>query len=178
MMESDSSTAPQPATAARDRGLERLMLALGQAMQAGEPGGRLYREHLMQGVARRLLEHFHSEPPSAPRHAAVLSAARLRRVDEYVRTHFHTDLAIADLAREAAMSPYHFCRAFKASMGVTPHQYVLEHRVEAAKRLLRTTPMALAEVALAVGFASQSHLTGQFQSRVGATPAAYRAAQH
>jgi AraC family transcriptional regulator len=164
--------------AARDRGLERLTLALGQEMQAGAPGGRLYSEHLMQGVARRLIEHFHSEPLSLPRHAAVLSAARLRRIDEYVRTHFHTDIAIADLAREAAMSPYHFCRAFKASMGITPHQYVLEHRVEAAKRLLRAKPMSLAEVAVEVGFASQSHLTGQFQSRVGATPAAYRAAQH
>jgi AraC family transcriptional regulator len=75
------------------------------------------------------------------------------------------------------MSPYHFCRAFKASMGITPHQYVLENRVEAAKRLLWTTPMSLGEVALEVGFASQSHFTGQFQARVGATPAAYRAAQ-
>jgi AraC-like DNA-binding protein len=67
-----------------------------------------------------------------------------------------------------------FCRAFRASTGDSPHQYLLNQRVERAKALIGAG-RALSEVALDSGFADQSQLTRTFVQRVGITPAAYRA---
>jgi AraC family transcriptional regulator len=70
-----------------------------------------------------------------------------------------------------------FCRAFKRATGRPPHSYVLEQRVQRASELLAGSRRPIAEVALAVGFSSQSHLTTAFRKITGATPHAYRLAR-
>lgn len=103
-----------------------------------------------------------------------LSEARLNRVKEYVEANLQGALRLQDLATEAGYSPFYFARAFKATTGVSPHQYVLERRVERAKLLLRAQQLSLAQVAIQCGFSSQSHFSSQFRARVGVTPTAYR----
>ena len=65
-------------------------------------------------------------------------------------------------------------RAFKASTGATPHAYVIECRIEEAKRLLRETDISLADIALTVGFSSQAHLSTRFRFATGTTPKEFR----
>ena len=74
----------------------------------------------------------------------------------------------------AELSPKHFLVAFRNSVGVTPHQYVIRERVREATRLLAARRMSVAEVALTLGFSSQSHFTEIFQKAIGTTPKRYQ----
>ena len=73
------------------------------------------------------------------------------------------------------MSYFHFSRAFKQSMGMSPTNYIAERRIEGAKKLLQETELPISEIALRVGFSSQSHFTTSFRRVAGATPKAFRA---
>ena len=94
---------------------------------------------------------------------------------EYIEAHLTAPLTLAELAALAAISPRHFTRLFRSSLGMAPHQYVIARRVERAKRQLAETEGSLAAIAHAVGFADQSHLSTHFRRHVGVTPARYRA---
>ena len=72
------------------------------------------------------------------------------------------------------MSPYHFARLFKSTAGLSPHQYVIQSRVERAKTLLADSDLTIAEVAQAVGFANQSHLAFHVRRLLGVSPKALR----
>jgi AraC family transcriptional regulator len=73
-------------------------------------------------------------------------------------------------------SPFHFSRSFKQATGVGPQRYVIQRRVERAKRLLRQTRQPIALIAQEAGFADQSHLTQIFHREMGVTPGRFRAA--
>lgn len=122
-------------------------------------------------VLRRFAAPPEAKAPSRER----LSEARLERVKERIEAGLAEPLRLPELAAEAGYSPYYFARAFKATIGQSPHQYVLERRIERAKVLLRKGDMNLAEIATVCGFSSQSHFSSQFRARVGVTPTAFRA---
>jgi AraC family transcriptional regulator len=105
-----------------------------------------------------------------------LSRERLQRVRDYVEAHLDEDLSLTMLADIACLSPYHFSRSFKQATGVGPQRYVIQRRVERAKRLMRQTHQPLALIALEAGFADQSHFTIAFRREIGVTPGAFRAA--
>jgi AraC family transcriptional regulator len=105
-----------------------------------------------------------------------LSPERLRRVRDYVEAHLDDDLSLTVLADIACLSPYHFSRSFKEAAGVGPQRYVIQRRLERAKRLLRQTHQPLAWIAKEAGFADQSHLTQMFRRETGVTPGRFRAA--
>ena len=84
------------------------------------------------------------------------------------------DISLQELAGIAGLSTSHFGRAFKQSKGVTPHRYLTQRRVQRAQELLAGTELAFSEIALAAGFADQSHFCRQFRSVVGTTPSTYR----
>lgn len=153
-------------------GITRSLLSEAQA-----PGlmGTLYVESLTTALAVHLLRH-HSVlgPPalvsSNRRGSETLGRAGLRRVVDYIEDHLNGDLTLSNLAAQAYLSPYHFTRLFKNSTGLPPHQYVIRARVERAKRLLSDPKVSVGEVALRVGFASQSHLHRHFKRLVGVSP--------
>lgn len=103
-----------------------------------------------------------------------LSPQRRQRVVDYIEARLSHPISLADIAAVAALSPHHFARAFKASMGMTPVRYVWQRRIELARRMLRETGAPLVDVALACGFGSQSHFTTAFKMATGVTPATYR----
>lgn len=106
----------------------------------------------------------------------ALAPLRLARVKEFVDAHLADDLSLAEIAAAAELSPFHFARVFKRETGAPPHRYLMERRVARARELLAGTTMDLAEVALACGFAGQSHFTTAFKRHTGLTPGAWRAA--
>ena len=81
---------------------------------------------------------------------------------------------MAEIAGAAHMSPHHFARSFKAATGLSPHQYIIHRRVERAKALLSDTDLTLAQVARAVGFSSDSHLSSHVRRLLGVSPGALR----
>ena len=87
-----------------------------------------------------------------------------------------TVVPLKDVARECRLSVSHFSRAFRRTVGVAPHHWLVTRRIEVAKEKLRNTRLSLSDVALACGFADQSHLTRVFTGRVGVSPGAWRRA--
>jgi AraC family transcriptional regulator len=85
-------------------------------------------------------------------------------------THLDQDLSLGQIAEVINISPTYFASLFKGAMGISPHQYVIQQRVERAKTMLAKKDLAIADIALQVGFSSQSHLTQQFKRFTGMTP--------
>lgn len=99
---------------------------------------------------------------------------KLRLASEYIERNLRNHLTLAEIAAEVDMNPYYFARVFKNAMGQSPHQYILEKRVERAKDLLKTTELSLVEIASQVGIATQSHFTTVFHRATGMTPREFR----
>jgi AraC-like DNA-binding protein len=86
----------------------------------------------------------------------------------------HGNVRVEQAAREAALSPYHFIRLFKATFGRTPHQVLIDARLERAKQLLFAADLSVTQICLEVGFASLGSFSALFARRVGASPIEYR----
>jgi AraC family transcriptional regulator len=131
---------------------------------------------LNTALAARMVQHFVDPSKIAPVAASGLPRERLQRVYDYIEAHLDDRLTLADLAAVACLSPYHFSRSFKQAVGVGPHQYVTQRRIDRAKTLMRRTRQPLASIAQEVGFTDQSHLTAIFRRETGMTPGRFRAA--
>ena len=165
-----------PRFAVVDPLLEQLAIAVLNALRDGSVDDRLYVETIAQLIAVHLARAHSSRAHAARRiePADGLSSARVRHLLDYIEQHLGEDLSLEALAGEVHLSPLYVVRAFRAAVGQTPHQYVLARRIEHARRLLVGTTLPIAEISLASGFSSQSHLSNWFRRIVGVTPAAYR----
>lgn len=105
-----------------------------------------------------------------------LSAHNLRRITDYVEEHLSEELGLVQLAELVGLTPWHFCRAFKRSTGLPPHRFLIQARVERAKRLLSADrSISVTEVALEAGFGGSTQLARAFRTTVGLSPREYRA---
>lgn len=98
---------------------------------------------------------------------------RLTRVKQMISARCTESLTLADLAHEAQMSRYHFVRLFRRQVGMTPHAWQLDQRIVRARGLL-DQDLPLADIALQLGFADQSHFQRAFKQRVAASPGEYQ----
>ena len=103
-----------------------------------------------------------------------LTVVQLRRIKEFVDAHISKAIGISELANLAGLSQFHFIRAFKHSVGISPYQYVLSERIGVAKEVLLKSDLSIADVALAVGFSDASQLNRVFRKVIGVTPTEYR----
>ncbi|MEO1066662.1 MAG: AraC family transcriptional regulator [Pseudomonadota bacterium] len=104
----------------------------------------------------------------------ALSKPQIAGVLDVIDERIDEDLSLATLAGLVGLEPYEFARVFRKTIGTTPHQYVLERRTARAQEMLLTTEEKLSDIAFAVGFSSQSHMTDVFKRRLGITPRQYR----
>ncbi len=116
----------------------------------------------------------HLAMADVPTTGGELPAYRLRRVAEYIQENAGRELRLAELSAVVHMSPYHFARLFKRSTGVSPHRFLVRHRIDGARTLLAARRASIAEIARAVGFRTPSHFTTTFRRLTGMTPSAYR----
>ena len=159
----------------RDEELENICRQLCREISLRDRADRLCVEALAIDIASLLLREYSmasARAKTTPR--GGLTRNNARRVVEYVEANFGRSVTVRELAEVAELSPHHFVRMFKRSLGLTPYQYLLERRVERAKELLRSKVASLAEVGLSTGFGSQSHFTSTFHRAVGATPAEFQ----
>jgi AraC family transcriptional regulator len=98
----------------------------------------------------------------------------VRRLREHIDNNIEQRISVEALAKLANLSVCYFVRAFKQSVGMTPHDYLIRRRVERTMELLSGTDMPLSEIALAAGFADQSHCARRFRQHVGMSPRDYR----
>lgn len=103
-----------------------------------------------------------------------LAAWKAKRALEYIEDNLGSKMALRDMAKFVALSPSHFSRAFKRSLGSSPMAYVAARRVERAKLMVTSTRERLMDIALTCGFSDQSHLTRSFRRVVGMSPGRWR----
>jgi len=166
---------PQP-TLARDSTFERLGRALVAAEGIGGSYGRLYAESVSVAIVTRLLSLNQSNAPERPR-VAELAKWRLKRAMEYIEASLSESVSLADIASAAGLTRMHFAAQFRVATGLRPHEYLLRCRIERAQEKLARTDMSLVDVALSVGFQTQSHFTSVFTRMVGQPPRAWREGQ-
>jgi len=139
-----------------------------------EPTDRLWVDGMRTALAGRLLNAYSVDRWQAPRQTPSLDHKRLKRVTDYIDAHLANELSLAVLAAEACLSPFHFSRLFSDATGVSPHRYVIDRRVEAAKADLALDRSTLVEIALDLGFGSQDNFSRVFRKKTGLTPGQYR----
>jgi AraC family transcriptional regulator len=175
-MEFDQAAGFQLRTAigVRDQVIDRIGLLGRKELSEGGIGGRLYAEGLGTALAVHLLRQYGTSPRAPVIYKGGIASRSLQRVISYINANLQEALSLPELARIAKLSPHHFATAFKASTGTSPHRYVIERRLERARDLLRRNQYSISEIAYAVGFSSQSHLTAHFRQTAGLTPRGFR----
>jgi AraC family transcriptional regulator len=154
-----------------------IAFAIVSEMRTQTAGSRLLAETLAASLAARLV---HSRSGLSPdRDLEQLShqgldRRRLTRVREYIAANLEGDLTIAQLAKVASLSRFHFARAFKTAVGQPPHQYVSARRLERAKEMLMRGDQPLLDIAIALNFSSQANFTRAFRVGTGMTPGQFR----
>ena len=133
------------------------------------PAGALAGDSLIAALVAYLASDVAPSAKGVARLAPHVRAA----VFEYIETHLLEATSLADLADLVRMSQRHFCRTFRATTGLSPHQYLLQRRVERAKTLIVSGTRGLVEVALEAGFSDQSQLSRTFKRLTGLTPTRY-----
>ena len=164
-----------PQFGVRDAQLRYIAMALLHELGEANIIGRLYAGSLAAVLAVHLVRRY-SCLKDVQISKGGMAPHRLRRALEYMNERLEQEqkAAMSAVAAAAGMSYHHFCRAFKQSMGVSPNQYLVAQRVERAKRLLAETGLPIAQIAVRVGFASQSHFTTIFRRLAGTTPKIFR----
>lgn len=148
-----------------------LASAIIEAVKAPDPPPALLVDALTIAMASSVAAA--ATGAQAPTHQS--NARKIKRAIDYIEANLSQDLRLEDIASAAAMSPFHFARAFKDAVGTTPMRHVWARRVAMSQCMMRREPsMPLAHVALACGFANQSSFTTRFREIVGVTPDKFR----
>ncbi len=157
--------------------LSHLVAAAEPLLEDNGKASPLFVEQLGTTIGIHLIENYAAADhvADAPRQAQ-LSRTQLVIACEMLTGHVGDDLSIAAVARACGLSRGYFIRGFKEATGKTPHQWVLSQRVEQARGMLISSDMSLADIALACGFADQSHFTRVFSRVTGLPPGSWRRA--
>ncbi|MBX7481609.1 helix-turn-helix transcriptional regulator [Qipengyuania qiaonensis] len=159
------------ATHNESREVRRLLDLLWTEGAAGSPAGSLWADGALLQLAATLLRLSTGQPRT---HRGGLAPWQVRRALEFMDAKLDGDPGLTDLANEVGLSPSHFGRAFKSSVGVTPQRWLAERRMDRAKELLADRSLGLTEIAQCVGFAGQSAFGAAFKRITDLTPSDYR----
>jgi AraC family transcriptional regulator len=151
-----------------------LVAAVNAERIAGFPSGRLFLDSVEQALAMALVNGHAVRHCAVPVYRGGLGPTRLRRVTELVRAEIEDELSLDKMAEAAGLSTAHFAQVFRRSTGESPHQFVLRHRVERAKEMLRAADARVLDVAVACGFKTQQHFARVFRRACGVSPTEYR----
>jgi AraC family transcriptional regulator len=157
-----------------DARLGTLVEAANAERIAGFPTGRLFLDSVEQALAVALVNGYAVRHGSVQTHRGGLGSARLRRIKEFVHAKMEDEFTLCEMAQSVELSAAHFSRMFRKSTGESPHHFVLRHRVERAKEMLRSAEARVLDVAVACGFKTQQHFARVFRRMCGASPTEYR----
>ncbi|WP_426689784.1 helix-turn-helix transcriptional regulator [Rhodanobacter ginsengiterrae] len=128
--------------------------------------------HEIRRALDLLLDFVVRTPMNQPVHG--LAPWQARRVVDHVLAHLEAPIRVEDLATVTRLSASHFSRAFKLSFRMSPHAYIVALRLSRARALLSDSNEQLSQIAVACGFADQSHFSRVFRRRVGCAPGLWR----
>lgn len=158
----------------KDDQLMHLLLGLLTVTQDRSYADSLISDLMVNAVCMRLAKHYTVSKLSPAPQRGGLPLARLKKVLEFIDGNLDKNIGLSVLADTANMNLYYFAMLFRKSMQVSPHQYVLNCRVERAKRLLRDRNSSVLDISLQVGFDHPNNFARVFRRTVGISPTEFR----
>jgi AraC-like DNA-binding protein len=153
-------------------GLGSLLLP---ALSHPDQANPLFLDHVLLGVGVHIAQTYGGMRPMSRPVRGGLAPWQEQRAKEILRANLH-GVPLKEVARECGLSVGHFSHAFRRTLGVAPHKWLIEQRIVLSKEKLRDDGLSLSDVATECGFSDQSHLTRVFRQTVGASPGAWRRA--
>jgi AraC family transcriptional regulator len=153
--------------------LGRLILP---ALRHPDQANHSFVEHVLVAVGVHIAQTYGGMRPMSRPARGGLTPRQERRAMEILRANLKGGVALREVARECGLSIGYFSHAFRRTLGVAPHQWLIEQRVALSKEKLRDDGLSLSDVAAECGFSDQSHLTRAFRQTVGVSPGAWRRA--
>jgi AraC family transcriptional regulator len=160
----------------QDKVLFGLANALLDQVERPDERSNLFIDHIALAFHAHLIESYGKVAVPVRSNAGKLSPWQLRRALDFITAHLNDDPTIAELAQPCGLSSGYFARAFRRTLGVTPHQWLVRKRVARARTLLLTSALSLADIAVLCGFVDQSHFTRVFARFEGDSPGRWRQA--
>ena len=164
----------EPGHGVDDPTMRALASALFPALDQPEQANHMFVDHIMSAVGFHVAQTYGGLEAVTGLMRGGLAPWQQRRAKEIIEANLVGEISLTELARECCLSASHFSRAFRDTVGISPHQWLLRRRIEKAKQLLRNRQLSLSEVALDCGFADQSHFTRVFTKLSGTSPGAWR----
>lgn len=161
-------------TNVRDPFVSGLVAELARLLAASDRLDAVYCNVMATALAQYLVHRYGKASVATQRAELRLPAWRLRRITNYVEVHLGGNIQVADLARTVELSVGHFHRALRATVGMTPLEFINHRRLELARHLLATAGMPVTELSALVGFSSPSHFARLFRRATGLSPSEYR----
>lgn len=109
-----------------------------------------------------------------PQIRSGLSPYALKQVKDYINQNLDQNITLSEMSAIVNLSEYHFARMFKISVGLAPHQYLMQSRLQYAAKLLHEKTLSIIEIAIKAGFNSASYFSQQFKNYYSVTPSVYR----
>ena len=141
---------------------------------APERANRVFIDHVLLAIGHHIATTYGGMAPRSRPLAGGLARSQERRAKELLTADLSGNVPLGALATECGLSVSQFARAFRRSVGIPPHRWLVQQRIERAKGLLRDGDASLVDIADATGFCSQSHFTRCFSAHTGATPGRWR----
>ena len=166
----------QDAVGIRDDIIEGLGRSILSELKAESAASRMFVEMASLTLASRLLQKYCDSGAREIKETTGhrLDSIRLGRVIDFINANIRTDITLDHLACIAGYSPFHFARKFTVTMGVAPHRYISQVRLQIAMSELAAGKLSLAEIAFNASFSSQASFTRAFHRATGVTPMEYR----
>lgn len=147
--------------------IQNIGLALKSELEVNGLCNRLYAESMMNALAVHILHRYSSKKPEIYNYSGGLPSHQLQKSIDYIQSHLSEDISLESIAAYVGISQYYFVRLFRQSTGYSPYQYLIKCRIERAKQLIMLEQGSMTDIAVQVGFASQSQFGRHFKRFTG-----------
>ncbi len=139
-----------------------------------QPGHEFMIENLNSLIIVNLIRQIKHNLPSKPHNAPIGVKENIKKAIDYMNENYTGGISNAELSNLINMDKYRFIRSFKAQTGKTPYEYLLNLKVEKARKMLKGGNSSITEISMICGFSSHSHFTSTFKKKTGMSPTEYR----
>jgi AraC family transcriptional regulator len=173
---SDLGHRPKPGASAADVTISRLGSLVLPSLSRPDEANPLFVDYVLRGVGVHIAQTYGGMRPVSRLVQGGLAPWQERRATEILRANLQGGVPLKEVARECGISVSHFAHAFRRTLGVPPHRWLIDQRIALSKQKLRDGRLSLTDVAAECGFSDQSHFAREFRRTVGISPGAWRRA--